>query len=212
MIIAIDGPSASGKGTLAKKLATELNFAYLDTGKIYRAVGFNMLRQNKDLDDNFAALNMAKSLNYNDLDNAQLKNDDVAQAASKVAVMPDVRQALLEFQQNFAKKPPEGKTGVVLDGRDIGTVICPDAHIKLFISANVEIRAKRRHKELLEREEPSIYQQVLADLQERDERDSNRKQAPLKAADDAIIVDTSDMNILEVLDFALRVVSDKTNG
>ncbi len=211
MIIAIDGPSASGKGTLAKKIAAELNFSYLDTGKLYRAVGFNMLRQNKDLGDEIAALNMAKMLDYNDLDNPQLKNDDVAQAASKVAVMPDVRQALLEFQQNFAKTPPVGKNGVVLDGRDIGTVICPDAHIKLFISANVEIRAKRRHKELLDREEPSIYQQVLADLQERDERDSNRKQAPLKAADDAIIVDTSDMTILEVLDFALRVIADKPN-
>ena len=211
MIIAIDGPSASGKGTLAKKLAAELNLAYLDTGKIYRAVGFNMLRQNKNLDNKLAALEMAKMLDYNDLDNPQLKNDDVAQAASKIAVMPDVRQALLEFQQNFAKPPPADKDGVVLDGRDIGTVICPDAHIKLFILANVEIRAKRRHKELLDREEPSIYQQVLADLQERDERDSNRKQAPLKAADDAIIIDTSDMTILEVLNFALRVIADKPN-
>ena len=211
MIIAIDGPSASGKGTLAKKLAAELNLAYLDTGKIYRAVGFNMLRQNKNLDNKLAALEMAKMLDYNDLDNPQLKNDDVAQAASKIAVMPDVRQALLEFQQNFAKNPPADKDGVVLDGRDIGTVICPDAHIKLFILANVEIRAKRRHKELLDREEPSIYQQVLADLQERDERDSNRKQAPLKAADDAIIIDTSDMTILEVLNFALRVIADKPN-
>jgi len=212
MIIAIDGPAASGKGTLARKLAEELNYAYLDTGKLYRAVGLNVIRRGGDPDDPDAATDAANVLDYNDLEDPELKSDDAAQAASKVAVIPEVRASLMAFQKNFATNPPNAKLGSVLDGRDIGTVVCPEAEVKLFISANVEVRAKRRHKELLDREEPSIYQRVLADLQERDERDSNRTTAPLKAADDATIIDTSDMTAIVVLNKALRIVAEKSDS
>lgn len=206
MIIAIDGPAASGKGTLARRLADHLDYAYLDTGKLYRAVGFAVVSTGGDPEDEDAALDAARNLHTSQLDDPLLKSDVAADAASKVAAMPPVREALLAFQQAVAQTPPDGKAGAILDGRDIGTVVCPDAPIKLFVTANVETRAKRRHKELLERGETSIYERVLADLRERDARDSARTVAPLKPADDATVIDTSDMSADAAFEATMSIV------
>ena len=194
MIIAVDGPAASGKGTLARRLATHFGFAYLDTGKIYRAVGCRVLDADGDPEDQEAALSAAEALQPGDLNNSNLTSDRAAVAASKVAAMEPVRTMLLGFQQGFAANPPNGASGVVLDGRDIGTVVCPDAAVKLFVTAAIEERAERRHKELLDKGEPSIYSRVLQALKDRDARDIKRSAAPLVAAPDAISVDTTAMD------------------
>ena len=194
MIIAVDGPAASGKGTLARRLATHFGFAYLDTGKIYRAVGCRVLDADGDPEDPEAALSAAEALQPSDLDNSNLTSDRAAVAASKVAAMEPVRTMLLGFQQVFAANPPNGASGVVLDGRDIGTVVCPDAAVKLFVTAAIEERAERRHKELLDKGELSIYSRVLQALKDRDARDIKRSAAPLVAAPDAISVDTTAMD------------------
>jgi len=194
VIIALDGPAASGKGTLAKRLARHFGFAHLDTGKLYRAVGLAVLQAGEDPEDAAAAERAANALAPSDLDNPALSGDDAAVAASKVAAIPAVRAALLAFQRRFAECPPDGAPGAVIDGRDIGTVVCPGAQAKLFVTAGVEIRAERRHKELLGRGETSIYARVLQDLTERDERDSKRAVSPLMAADDAIVLDTSTLD------------------
>ena len=194
MIIAVDGPAASGKGTLARRLATHFGFAYLDTGKIYRAVGCRVLDADGDPEDQKAALSAAEALQPGDLNNSNLTSDRAAVAASKVAAMEPVRTMLLGFQQVFAANPPNGASGVVLDGRDIGTVVCPDAAVKLFVTAAIEERAERRHKELLDKGEPSIYSRVLQALKDRDARDIKRSAAPLVAAPDAISVDTTAMD------------------
>ena len=191
MIIALDGPAAAGKGTLGRRLADHFGFAYLDTGKLYRAIGLKILRANGDLDDPQQALDAAKSLKAEDLNDLAIVGDEAAAAASRVAGFEATRAALRQFQRNFAASPPDGATGAILDGRDIGTVICPDADIKIFITADLETRAKRRHKELLERGEPSIYARVLRDMSERDTRDSTRAVAPLIPADDAYLLDTT---------------------
>lgn len=209
MIIAIDGPAASGKGTLSRRLAEALGFAHLDTGKLYRAVGHAVQRAGDDPSDAEAAEKAARALDVSQLSHPDLTLDHVADAASKVAAIPGVRKALLDFQRGFAQSPPNGATGAVLDGRDIGTVICPDAPVKFYVTADVETRAQRRHKELLDRGEASIYARVLEELQARDERDRNRADAPLKAADDAITLDTSAMTPDAVLDMALRIVAEK---
>lgn len=190
MIIAVDGPAASGKGTLARRLARELGYVYLDTGKLYRAVGMEVLRAGGDPADPTAAEAAARKLDPDRLGDPALAGDDAAQAASKVATIPGVRAALLDMQRRFAGRDP----GAVLDGRDIGTVVCPDADIKLFVTASDEIRAERRHKELLERGEASIYARVLQDLKERDARDSARSVAPMKPAEDAVVLDTSGLD------------------
>ncbi len=210
-VIAVDGPAASGKGTVAKKLAEKLNYAYLDTGKLYRAVGLSVVRFGGDAEDEDAALDAANSLDYAQLDDPELKSDVAASAASKVAAMPSVRASLLEFQKNFASHPPVGMDGAILDGRDIGTVVCPEADSKIYMTASVEIRAERRHKELLQRAETSIYERVLEDLKERDERDSNRAVAPLKPASDAVIIDTSMLSIDEALAAAMKVVGSSNS-
>ena len=194
MIIAVDGPAASGKGTLARRLATHFGFAYLDTGKIYRAVGCRVLDADGDPEDQEAALSAAEALQPGDLNNSNLTSDRAAVAAAKVAAMEPVRTVLLGFQQVFAANPPNGASGVVLDGRDIGTVVCPDAAVKLFVTAAIEERAERRHKELLDKGEPSIYSRVLQALKDRDARDIKRSAAPLVAAPDAISVDTTAMD------------------
>ena len=170
MIIAIDGPAASGKGTLARRIAARFGYVHLDTGKLYRAVGLAVLRAGGDPSDAAAALAAARRLDLDRLDDPALAGDDAAQAASKVAAIAEVRSALLDAQRKFAHTPP----GAVLDGRDIGTVVCPGADIKLFVTADIEVRAGRRHKELLNRGEDSIYARVLQDLIERDARDSGR--------------------------------------
>ena len=203
MIIAVDGPAASGKGTLARRLAAHFGYAYLDTGKIYRAVGYRVLEAGGDPEDPDAALAAAHALQPDDLENPELTSDRAAVAASKVAAMESVRAVLLGFQQGFAADPPDGAPGAVLDGRDIGTVVCPEAPSKLFVTADVQERAKRRHKELLDKGEPSIYSRVLRALKDRDARDSNRSAAPLVAAPDAIVIDTTAMDPDEAFASAL---------
>ncbi len=209
MIIAIDGPAASGKGTLARRLAIHFGFAHLDTGKLYRAVGLAVLRGGEDPEDAGAALQKARELRATDLDDPALAGDDAAVAASKVAAIQEVREALLDFQRTFAAQPPNGGAGAVLDGRDIGTVVCPEAEVKLYVTAAIEIRAARRHKELLERGETSIYSRVLQDLMERDARDSSRSAAPLHAAEDAKRIDTSEMTADAAFDAALAYVEER---
>ncbi|AHM04029.1 Cytidylate kinase [Roseibacterium elongatum DSM 19469] len=183
--VAIDGPAAAGKGTISRAVAAHFGFAHLDTGLLYRAVGARMLRG----EDPVGA---AEGLTQEDLaDPDALRGPDVAQAASKVAVIPEVRAALVDYQRAFARRAG----GAVLDGRDIGTVICPEAEAKLFVTASAEVRAARRHSELTERGIAADYADVLSDVRERDARDANRAVAPLLPAEDAAIVDTSDLSI-----------------
>ena len=204
-VIAVDGPAASGKGTLARKLAAHFGYDYLDTGKLYRAVGLAVLQAGEDPSDAEAALEAAQSIDPARLDDPALAGDDAAAAASKVAAIGPVRAALKDFQLAFAGREP----GAVLDGRDIGTVICPGAPAKLFVTASVEVRAERRHKELLSRGEDSIYARVLQELKERDERDTSRADAPLRPADDAQVLDTSAMTIEEAFAEALKIVEGR---
>ncbi|MEM7170809.1 MAG: (d)CMP kinase [Pseudomonadota bacterium] len=206
MIIAVDGPVAAGKGTLARRLAAELQLAHLDTGAIYRAVGAKLLAAGGDPQDRLQALEVARRLTAEDLDRTDLRDEAVGQAASMVAVIPEVREALLHFQRNFARRPPEGFKGAVLDGRDIGTVVCPDADIKIFVTAGVEARADRRHKELIARGEESIYARVLQNLKERDRRDSERETAPLMPARDAVLLDSSELGIDAAFEVAMSIV------
>jgi CMP/dCMP kinase len=208
-VVAIDGPAAAGKGTLARRVAQDLNLAYLDTGLLYRATGFAVVQAGGDPEDTEAATMAAKNLKPQDLENEKLRHDEAAQAASKVAAIQPVRDELLAFQRRFAAQPPQGAKGAVLDGRDIGTVVCPDADVKLFVTASTEVRAQRRLKELQERGLEAIYAQVLKDMKDRDARDSQRAAAPLKAADDAIVLDTSDMDIEEVIAQAKSIISGK---
>ncbi len=190
--IAIDGPAASGKGTLSKRVAAHYGFAHLDTGSLYRAVGFSVLSAGGDPANPELALAAALALTPESaiLTHPGLRGDDAAQAASQVAAMPPVRAALLDFQHSFVATPPGGK-GSVLDGRDIGTVVCPDAPAKLFVTASVEVRAERRVKELRAAGQDVSVDTVLMDMKARDERDSRRAVAPLKPAVDAFVLDTS---------------------
>ena len=182
--VAIDGPAAAGKGTISKAVAAHFGFAHLDTGLLYRAVGAKVLAGAE-------AIAAAEALTAEDLDADNLRTPEVAQAASKVAVIAEVRAALVAFQQTFARRAG----GAVLDGRDIGTVICPDAEAKLFVTASAEVRAERRYLELASKSHSDTREEVLADVKARDERDMNRAEAPLKAADNAILIDTSDLSI-----------------
>jgi len=195
LVVAVDGPSAAGKGTLARRIAEHFNLAFLDTGLIYRAVGARLLRAGRDPGDEAAAVAAAREVGLDELDAPELRADAVAQAASRVAAIPAVRAALLAVQRRFAADPPAGPrgpaAGAVLDGRDIGTVVCPDAAVKLFVTASLETRAERRHKELLGQGRQSIYARVLQDMSERDARDSGRAVAPLTPARDAVIVDST---------------------
>ena len=212
MIIAIDGPSASGKGTLARRLAAALDFAHLDTGLLYRAVASRLLEAGLSAEDPAAAQAEAERIEPADLARADLRSEAVSQASSQVAALPAVRAALLAFQRRFAEQPPGGQAGAVLDGRDIGTVVCPEAEVKLFVIADLETRARRRHKELLERGEASIYPRVLQDLQARDARDSERQAAPTRPADDATVLDTSKMDADAALEAALAIVAARRTG
>ena len=203
MIIAVDGPAAAGKGTLARRLAAELGFAHLDTGRIYRAVAAKVLAAGRDTRDAAAAVRAAGTLEPEDLERGDLRREEVGQGASVVAAVPEVRAALLAFQRRFAEHPPGGQAGAVLDGRDIGTVVCPGAEVKFYVTASPEIRAGRRHKELLEGGERSIYARVLQEVRDRDARDSGREAAPLRPAEDAVVLDTTEMNADAVLAAAL---------
>lgn len=210
MIVAIDGPAASGKGTLARRLAARWGLAYLDTGLLYRAVGMKLLRAGGDPADPQAAAAAARSIAADDLDSDDLRGEKAGEAASQVAAQPAVREALLDFQRRFAADPPNDAPGAVLDGRDVGTVICPDADAKLFVTAAVEVRAERRWKELRDKGQGVIQQAVLQDLKRRDARDSSRAVAPLRPADDAFILDTSRMDADAVYDAAVSFIRDRT--
>ena len=190
-LIAVDGLAASGKGTLARRIAEYYDLAYLDTGLLYRAVGYEVLSVNGNLNNPRHGLIAAVKLKPKNLNNPELRSEAVSEAASVVAMNPEVRMALLNFQKSFAHNPPDGKMGSVLDGRDIGTVICPDADRKLFVRADISIRASRRYKELRSRGLNAIYARVLQDLRDRDRRDVSRNMAPLIPAKDAFVLDTT---------------------
>ena len=195
LIVAVDGPAASGKGTIAKKLAEYFNLSYLDTGILYRAVALQMLTDGLNEKDTRSAKNVARQVSIASIDHTGIRAREVSDLASKIAVIPDVRQELLDRQRKFAKNPDPSKDGAILDGRDIGTVVCPQADFKIFITANLEIRAKRRWKELLQSDPTVIYCEVLEEMRSRDERDINRKNAPLVITSDSIVIDTSDKSI-----------------
>ena len=207
LIIAIDGPAASGKGTLARRLATRFGLAHLDTGRLYRATGLGVIEASGDPADPTAAETAARSLDFSRLADPRLNDEDVARAASVVAAIPEVRAALLETQRAFAHHPPAPANGAVLDGRDIGTVVCPDAGVKLFLVASAKSRAFRRAKELRERGATAIYDDVLQDMRERDARDSERRVAPLAAAPDAITIDTTLLDADQVYEQASELIA-----
>jgi CMP/dCMP kinase len=212
LIVAIDGPAASGKGTLARQLAQRFGLAHLDTGALYRATVLAVLDQGGDPDDPAAAAAAARRIDLPLLADPRLRGERVAAASSVVAAHPEVREALLAFQREFATHPPAPAsgmpaTGAVLDGRDIGTVVCPRADLKLFLTADVATRAARRVKELRGRGLPAIYEHVLQDLMQRDTRDSERQAAPLLAAADAEIIDTTALDAVAVLERAAGAVA-----
>jgi len=217
-VIAIDGPAASGKGTLARSLANHLGFAYLDTGALYRASAFELINAGLSSKDSKDAVDAAQILIRkiqnsenveNLLNNASLREDNIGKNASKIAAYSRVREVLNDFQKNFAKNPGKSFSGAILDGRDIGTMICPNADLKLFITASTEIRAQRRLKELQSKGLAATYDTVLKDMRERDARDADRKTAPMKPADDAIIIDSSDLDAGKMLEKALGFAKEK---
>jgi len=206
MLIAVDGPAAAGKGTLSRRLAEHFNLARLDTGLIYRTVAKKVL-ETKDPENNKIAIEIAQFLSLNDLDTNGLRDEAIGTAASKISAIPEVRKTLLNFQRNFAKNPPNGKVGVILDGRDIGTVVCPKAEFKLFITASSKIRAERRFKELQDRGKEAIRSAILRDIIDRDKRDSIRLVSPLLPAQDAQILDTSKLDPDAVFNLGLDFIS-----
>ena len=197
-IIAIDGPAASGKGTVSKAISKKLQFNYLDTGKLYRAIGAKYL-------EGYEPISAAQNLDNNDLKIYDLQKPEIAQAASEIALIPEVRAALLEFQRNFSKKLP----GAVLDGRDIGTVVCPDAKVKIFLTASLESRANRRYLELVKQDPKISLETILEQIRQRDERDQKRISSPLVAATDAKVIDTSELSIKEAVEKVFAYVKTK---
>lgn len=205
MIIAIDGPAASGKGTLARRVGEHLGLPSLDTGLLYRAVARDVLAAGGGLDDERAAVDAAKSLDPDTLDDPALREPGIGEAASKVARIGAVRAALLDYQRAFSKRKP----GAVLDGRDIGTVVCPDADVKIFVIADTEIRGERRYLELVARGEDVRREEVYEQIRKRDERDRSRDDAPMRPADDAILLDTTDLDIDAAFNAALELIKRK---
>lgn len=208
MIIAVDGPTASGKGTIAKALAQHFGLKRLDTGSLYRAVGLAVVDAGGDPGDEAAAVAAAHALDLNAIDEHRIRSSQAGLAASKVAQMPAVRAVLRETQRVFAADP----AGAVLDGRDIGTVICPDADVKLFVTASLEERTKRRHAELLARGETITFEELLAQIAERDRRDTERKDSPLYQAADARLLDTTQLNVEEAAAAAVAIVEAAGRG
>ena len=214
-IIAIDGPAASGKGTLARNIAKKLGYAHMDTGALYRAVAYEVLQAHDDPqsegDATKAAQILAEKLQHGTdmLQNPVLREDHIGTAASKVAAVPAVREAIIQLQRDFAANPAEPYKGAVLDGRDIGTVIVPDAQVKFFITADTETRAQRRFKELQSKGIEVTYGTVLADLRERDARDAGRATSPMIPADDAVHLDTSDLTPDQALTKALEIIRSR---
>ena len=218
IIISVDGTAASGKGTLSQKIATTLGFAYMDTGALYRAVAYEILQSGNDPENEENALQGTKDLinkiasanSLSDiLHNPALRKEEIGEAASKIASQNNVRKCLIDIQRNFAKNPGKAYSGAVLDGRDIGTIICPEASVKLFITADSEIRAQRRTKELQSKGLDVTYDAVLKDMRARDTRDANRQLAPMKPAKDAIVLDTSNLGQDEMLKKALQIIEGK---
>ena len=197
-VIAIDGPAASGKGTVSKAISEKLQFNYLDTGKLYRAIGAKYL-------EGYEPISAAQNFDNNDLKIYDLQKPEVAQVASELALIPEVRAALLQFQRNFSKKLP----GAVLDGRDIGTVVCPDAKVKIFLTASLESRANRRYSELIKQNIKISLETILEQIKQRDERDQKRRSSPLVAANDAKVIDTSELSIKEAIDEVFTYVKTK---
>ena len=206
-VVAVDGPAASGKGTIARAIARELGLPHMDTGLLYRAVALTLWRWGGDPSSEFEALRACNEFGV-DPEDPELRSEPVSKIASSISAYPSVRAALLERQQEFAGQPG----GAVLDGRDIGTVIAPAADVKLFVTASAEVRAERRLRELLERGMKAHYDDVLADIRSRDERDSNRDVAPLKQAPDAIVLDTSELDIDQAITQALRLVRERVEA
>ncbi|AWN47348.1 (d)CMP kinase [Methylobacterium terrae] len=204
MVIAIDGPAASGKGTLAKRLAAHYRLPHLDTGLLYRAVALTLLDAGQDLADEEAAAAAARGLSPAFLADSRLRGSAMGEAASIVSAQGQVRAALLDWQRRFAGSAE----GAVLDGRDIGTVVCPDAAVKLFVTASAEERARRRHRELDGRGEAVAYEAVLSDILRRDARDADRAAAPLRVAEDAVVIDTTDLDA----DAAFRAATEVVDG
>lgn len=201
-VIAVDGPAASGKGTIAARLGAEYGLPVLDSGLLYRAVGVRVAREGGDPDDQASAAAVALTLDPLELENPQVRTRAASELASRVAVHHDVRVALREFQQSFAAQEP----GAVIDGRDIGTVICPTAQVKIFVTAAPQVRAERRWKQLAANGEAVTYEDILADIQRRDARDAGRADSPMRPADDAVLLDTSEMTIEAAFDAARRIV------
>ena len=204
MVIAVDGPAASGKGTIARAIARRLGLPHMDTGLLYRAVALNLWRWGGDPASEFEALRATHELSLNPSDE-ELRSEPISKIASSVSAYPSVRHALLQRQQEFAAQAG----GAVLDGRDIGTVIAPDADVKLFVTASPEVRAKRRQNELDGRGMHVRFEDVLADIHARDERDSNREIAPLRPAEDAVHLDTSDLDVEQAIAAAIRLVEER---
>lgn len=207
-IVAIDGPAAAGKGTIAKAVAAHFDFAHLDTGLLYRAVGKRALDQGRGVIDDGVAVLCARELTPKALEQDGLRSVLVAKAASRVAAIGEVREALLEFQRAFARQTG----GTVLDGRDIGTVICPEAEVKLFVTASAEIRAHRRMEELAARGDKRSFDVILADIEARDARDSSRADAPLRQAGDAHLLDTTELAIDAAVAKAVAIIEQAMNG
>jgi cytidylate kinase len=206
MIVAVDGPAASGKGTIAKALARRFGLPHMDTGLLYRAVALNLLRWDGDPESEFAAVR-ACDFSQTDFGDPELRTEAVGGIASRISAYPLVREALAERQRAFANQPG----GAVLDGRDIGTVIAPEAEVKLFVTATPEVRARRRYEELVRSGRSAHYEDVLADIRARDDRDSRRSAAPLVQADDAVLLDTSDMGIEQAIEAAAAAVEARRN-
>ena len=194
-VIAIDGPSASGKGTLARRLAAHFGLAYLDSGSLYRGVALMLTNNGDDPNNTEAAKNAANNFDLNILADPRLRHEETGEAASLVAAMPGVRAGLLAFQRQFAENPPAGARGAVIDGRDIGTVVCPGASFKFFVIASDEVRARRRTQELKDIGQDADYDKILQTIKERDKRDSTREISPLRAAEDAHLLDTTNLDI-----------------
>jgi cytidylate kinase len=205
MIIAIDGPAASGKGTLGRRVAEHFGFAHLDTGLIYRAVARDVLARGGPLDDAALATACARELDPVTLSDPTLRLNGIGEAASIVAGIPAVRAALLEFQRAFARRPP----GAVLDGRDIGTIVCPDADVKIFVTADPQVRAHRRYLERQALGDAVSYEDVLELIRQRDARDASRQSAPMVAAPDAILLDTTDLDIEATFEAAVGLIKRK---